>query len=141
MPGAHNQKTTIHIWEHIQPHEPRKSDPHYSIFLRTKRRLQRQRLMKCAIPGCSFPGPMELHHRKVEFSEQGGVDLVKFNEYYGLNLADDEAFKEYIEGPGNLEVLCPTHHRTRLGVHELPGPFWEILRVWKDELPPPAEVI
>lgn len=81
-----------------------------------------------------------MHHSKVEFSLQGGVDLEKFNEAYGLHLADDEAFRAYIEGPGNAEILCPTHHRTRLGVHELPEPLWLAIRVWRADMVPPAEV-
>lgn len=141
MPDTHDQSTTIHLKEHIQAHEPRETDPHYHLFMEAKRRIQKAGLMKCCIPDCTFPGPMELHHSKIEFSEQGGVDLAKFNQYYGLHLTSDEDFKNYIEGEGNLEVLCPTHHRTRLGIHELPGPFWEALRVWKDNLPPPAEVV
>lgn len=140
MTDTHDQRTTVHLLEHVEAHEPRETDPHYALFAAAKHRIQAAGLMKCAIPDCTFPGPMELHHDKVEFSEQGGVDLGKFNEYYGLHLADDEAFKAYIEGEGNLEVLCSTHHRTRLGIHELPGPFWNALRVWKDGLPPPAEV-
>jgi len=141
VPDAHDQRTTIHLREHIQAHDPRESDPHYHLFLAAKRRIKAAGLMKCAIAGCIYPGPMELHHDKVEYSEQGGVDLDKFNAYYGLHLADEEAFKQYIEGEGNLEILCSVHHRTRLGIHELPGPFWNALRIWRDDLPPPAEVI
>lgn len=141
MTEAHEQTTTIHLLEHVQAHEAREDDPHYGLFLAAKRRIKKLGLDVCAIPDCTFPGPMELHHDKVEFSEQGGVDLTKFNEAYGLHLADNEAFKAYIEGPGNLEVLCPVHHRTHLGVHVLPGPFWNALRVWKSGLPPPAEVV
>lgn len=138
---AHEQKTTIHLLEHIQEHAPRENDPHYALFNQAKARIKRLGLMKCVIPDCTFPGPMELHHDKVEFSEQNGVDLEKFNVYYGLHLANDKEFKAYIEGEGNLEVLCPVHHRTKLGVHELPGPFWNALRIWKSNIPPPAEVI
>lgn len=138
---AHTQRTTIHLLETIQEHAPRDNDPHYHLFMAAKRRIAAAGLMRCAIPDCTFPGPMELHHSRCEYSEQGGVDLVKFNAYYGLHLADEEEFKCYIEGEGNLEVLCPTHHRTHLGVHVLPGPFWDVLRVWKSGIPPPAEAV
>ena len=140
MTDAHDQTTTIHLLEHIPAHEPRETDPHYALFNQAKARMKKLGLMKCALAGCTFPGPMELHHDKIEFSLQGGVDLAEFNRAYGLHLADDEAFRSYIEGPGNLECLCSVHHRTRLGVHELPAPFWNALRVWKADLPPPAEV-
>lgn len=138
---AHDQKHTTRLVEHIPAHEPRETDPHYHLFNELKARLHKLGLMKCAIEGCIYPGPMEVHHSKIEFSLQGGVDLAKFNEAYGLHLADDEEFRAYIEGPGNCEVLCPTHHRTRLGVHELPGPFWDALRVWKKDMAVPAEVV
>ncbi|MEV8523115.1 hypothetical protein AB0451_03005 [Streptomyces sp. NPDC052000] len=36
---------------------------------------------------------------------------------------------------------CPVHHRTHLGVHSLPGPLWEPLRVWRHDTAPPAEVV
>lgn len=138
---AHDAKLTLHLLTHVQAHEPRETDPHYALFMQAKARIEKLGLMKCAIPDCTFPGPMELHHDKVEFSEQGGVDLAKFNQYYGLHLASDEDFKNYIEGEGNLDVLCSVHHRTYLGVHVLPGPFWNVLRVWKEGLKPPAEAV
>lgn len=140
MTDAHDQRTTIHLLLHVPYHEPRDGDPHYADFNRLKARLKAQGLMKCAIDGCTYPGPIEVHHSKVEFSLQNGIDLDAFNHAYGLHLADDEAFKSYIEGEGNAECLCPTHHRTRLGVHELPEPDWNALRVWKADLQPPAEV-
>lgn len=137
---AHDQTLSLSLLCHIPPHEPREHDPHYAIFLATKRRMRKQGLLRCAIIGCTYPGPIELHHSQVEFSLQGGVDVRKFDVVWGLHLSDEE-FAEYIEGPGNLEPLCPVHHRTHLGVHALPEPFWNAVRVWKVELPPPAEHI
>lgn len=139
MVAAHDQRTTVHVLEHIPAHEPREDDPHYALFHQAKARMKAAGLLKCAIHGCTYPGPIELHHDKIEFSLIGGVDLDAFNEFYGLHLGDEQ-FQEYVEGPGNLEPLCSVHHRTRLGVHELPGPFWGAIRVWRADLPPPAEV-
>jgi hypothetical protein len=113
---AHDQKTTIHLLEHVQAHPPR-------------------------IPDCTFPGPMELHHSVVEHSEQGGVDIERLDAAYGLHLANDGDFQVWLESPGNLDVLCPVHHRTYLGIHVLPEPFWSALRIWKSGLAPPAEVV
>ena len=139
VPDAHDQKTTIHLLEHIPAHEPRESDPHYHLFNQVKARMKSAGLLKCAIFGCQYPGPIELHHSKIEFSLVGGVDLAKFNELYGLHL-DDQSFQDYVESEGNLECLCSVHHRTRLGIHELPEPFWNAIRVWRGDLQPPAEV-
>ena len=140
MTDAHDQRLTLHLLCHIPAHEPRESDPHYHLFNAAKQRLKKAGLMKCAIPDCKFPGPLELHHEKIEYSLQGGVDIDKFNELYGLHLDGDEAFRQYIESEGNLEILCAVHHRTHMGIHSLPGPLWGAIRVWKSGLQPPAEV-
>lgn len=140
MTDAHEQRTTIHLLCHYPAHDPRATDSHYHLFDAVKRRLKEEGLLKCAIDGCSFPGPIELHHDKIEYAMQGGVDLDKFNRLYGLHL-DDASFKDYIESEGNLEPLCPVHHRTHMGVHALPAPLWQAVRVWKAQLPPPAEVV
>jgi hypothetical protein len=138
MTDAHDQRLTLHILCHIPAHEPRESDPHYKLFHQAKERLRKQGLLNCAIDGCTYPGPMELHHEKIEYSLSGGVDITKFNKLYGLHL-DDAEFADFIEGPGNLEVLCPCHHRTHMGVHCLPEPLWNAIRVWRADLAPAAE--
>lgn len=140
MTEAHDQTRTLHLVEHVPDHEARETDAHYHLFNEAKKRIKRQGLNVCAIAGCTYPGPMELHHRFVEHSLQGGVDIDKFNKLFGLHL-DDEGFAQWIESPGNLEVLCPIHHRTRLGVHMIPGPEWEPLRMWKSDMAPPAEFV
>jgi hypothetical protein len=138
---AHSQHDTIHLLEHVPPHPVRKSDPHYHLFEEARRRIQAVGLWKCAVPSGPHSADLELHHSRVEYALQGGVDLNEINRAYGLNLADDEAFKVWIESEGNLECLCATHHRTTLGVHKLPEPDWLALRVWRSDLPPPAEVV
>lgn len=137
---AHQQRFTIHFIESVPEHQPRESDPHYHLFMESKRRIKAAGLWHCVISGCTYPGPLELHHKLIEYSLQGGVDLAKFNALYGLHLSDDEQFKEYIESPDGLEVLCCVHHRTHMGIHALPGPLWDAIRVWRADLPPPAEV-
>jgi hypothetical protein len=135
---AHDQSLTLRLLCHIPEHEPRKGDPHYAVFNATKRRMRAAGLLRCAIAGCTYPGPIELNHSKIEFSLQGGVDLGTFDDVWGLALTAEE-FADYIEGPGNLEPLCPVHHRTHLGVHALPEPFWQAVRVWRADMAPPAE--
>lgn len=138
MTEAHDQTLTLHVLCHIPEHAPRASDPHYKAFNAARRRMKKAGLLVCAVPACRYAGPIELHHSKVEFSLQAGVDINKFNEVYGLHL-DDDSFADFINGPGNLEPLCAVHHRTHLGIHALPGPLWDAMRVWRDDLPPPAE--
>ena len=136
---AHEQRTTIHLLLHVPAHEPREDDPHYAAFNEMKARMKKLGLLVCQIPGCTLPGPIEVHHSEVEFAFQGGVDLALFNKAYGLHLSADE-FAAWVEGPGNAEPLCPVHHRGKLGIHDLPEPDWKLLRVWRPDCAPPAEV-
>lgn len=141
MTDAHDQKLTLHILAHVPAHEPRETDPHYHLFEAAKRRLKVAGLWKCVIDDDLCSGSPELHHSHIEFSQANGADLDKVNRFLGLHLADDEAFQAWIEGPGNLEVLCATHHRTHFGVHALPGPLWEPLRYRRVGSKPSAEFV
>lgn len=49
MTAAHDQRSTIHIVQHVAEHAPREGDPHYHLFERAKARIKRQGLWKCAI--------------------------------------------------------------------------------------------
>jgi hypothetical protein len=130
---AHDQKITIRLIEHVPPHGPRGA-----AFERAKRRMHELGLYVCAIEGCDTGANLEAHHSKVEHAWQGGVDIAKFDRIYGLHLTDAE-FTAYVQSPGNLEILCSVHHRTQLGIHALPEPVWNLVRVWRDDMPPPAE--
>jgi hypothetical protein len=138
MVDAHEQGLTLHMLCFYPEHSARARDPHYPFFNAAKRRLKAAGLLKCVLRSAQHSGVIELHHDKVEFALQHGVDLDKFNEFYGLHLVDEEAFLRFIEEEGNLEPLCTLHHRGILGVHSLGVPQWNALRVWKDDLEPPA---
>ncbi len=141
MTAAHDQMLTLHLRQHVEEHEPRESDPHYHLFQQAKARIKRQGLWVCAIGDELCGGQMELHHSHVEFSEATAVDPEKVAKALGLHFEDDEAFQKWIEGPGNLEVLCSNHHRTRYGIHVLPTPLWEAVRYHRTGLTAPAEFI
>jgi len=129
---AHTDTINIRYIEVYPAHPPRKGDPAYKYFNACKRRLKKAGLMKCAIDSPYHYGQMEVHHEKVEFSHIPDVDIDKFNRLYGLHLSDEE-FVEYIESEGNAEVLCVLHHRGQEGVHSLPSPEWNIMRVAKNQ--------
>jgi hypothetical protein len=128
---AHSEVVTIRFIEHWPAHEPRKGDPHYKVFNAAKARMKKLGLYKCNVDSSYHYGTLEAHHSMVEFAHVNDVDLAKFNRLYGLHL-DDEGFKNYIEGPNGLEILCELHHRGQEGVHSLPEPEWNALRVSKD---------
>lgn len=139
--AAHDQRSTIHIVQHVAEHEPREHDPHYHLFQAAKARIKRQGLWKCAIGDDLCGGSMALHHSHVEFSEINSVDPARIEQALGLHFEDDEAFQQWVEGPGNLEVLCVNHHRTYYGVHVLPSALWEAVRWHRAGQPAPAEFI
>ncbi len=141
MTAAHDQRLTLHLLAHVPEHEPRETDPHYHLFMEAKARLNRQGLWKCVIGDDLCSGQVELHHSHIEFSLINTIDPDKVAKALGLHFDDDEAFQAWVEGPGNLEPLCATHHRTHLGVHVLPGPFWEPLRFRKAGTLPVAEFV
>jgi len=130
---AHDQKLTIRLVEHIPPHGPRGA-----AFEAAKRRMKELGVYRCVIQNCDTGAPLEAHHSYVEHAWQGGVTVQKLNREFGLHLTDDE-FAAWVQSPGNLEILCSVHHRTQLGIHALPEPLWNLVRVWRDNLPPPAE--
>lgn len=130
---AHDQKLTIRLVEHIPPHGPRGR-----AFEQAKKRMKALGLDKCVIEGCDTGAQIEYHHTIIEHAWQGGVDVDKLNKAYGLHLTDEE-FAAWVQSPGNLEPLCSVHHRTQIGVHALPEPLWNLVRVWRDDMPPPAE--
>jgi hypothetical protein len=129
---------TLHVVASIPDHAPREGDPHYHLFEQAKARLKKLGLWKCVLDDHYCMGVPELHHSHLEFSQINASDYEKVNEALGLHLASDEAFQNWCESPGNLEVLCSGHHRTAFGVHSLPGPLWEPMRFRKAGLGPPA---
>lgn len=131
MTDAHEATVTIRFIERWPAHEPRREDPHYSLFRKTKARLRRQGLLRCAVESDYHWGVIELHHSKVEFAHVNDISVAKFNRAYGLDLSDAQ-FQEYVELEGNLEPLCTLHHRGQEGVHSLPEPEWNVLRTAKD---------
>ena len=139
MTAAHDQLMTLHLKQHVEAHEPREDDPHYHLFEQAKARLKRQGLWKCVINDDLCDGGPELHHSHVEFSEIGSTDPGKVSRALGLHFESDEDFQVWAESPGNLEVLCAAHHRTRYGIHVLPEPLWQAVRFKKAGAQAPAE--
>jgi hypothetical protein len=94
--------------------------------------MKKAGLLKCCVDAIDHWGNIELHHDKVEFAHVNDVDVEKFNDLYGLHLNDEE-FRRFVEEEGNLEPLCTFHHRGDHGIHSLPTPIWNVLRVAKDD--------
>jgi hypothetical protein len=139
--AAHQQALTLHMLTHIPSHHPREDDPHYHLFEQAKARLKRQGLWKCAIDDDLCEGQAELHHTHVEFSQINQVDPKLIEKHLGLHFEADEDFQEWVESPGNLEVLCVNHHRAHYGIHVIPGPLWDAVRYRKTGTKAAAEFL
>lgn len=139
--AAHEQLLTLHLRQHVEAHPPREHDPHYRLFEQAKARLKRQGLWRCVVGDELCDGQPELHHSHIEFSEINAVDPAKIERALGLHFESDEDFQAWAESPGNLEVLCVAHHRSRYGVHVLPEPLWQAVRFKKADAAAPAEFV
>ena len=126
----HYQKQSISLLRHYPEHEPRADDPNYPLFEQVRQRLQRQGLLKCSIGNADCAGGPQLHHTHVEFAYQNAVDVDSLNQLLGLHLTDAD-FAQWVESPGNLEVLCESHHVGMLGIHMVPSADWDVVRVHK----------
>jgi hypothetical protein len=141
MTAAHEQMRTLHILQRVPAHARREDDPHYHLFEQAKARLKRQGLWKCIINDGLCAGGPELHHTFIEFSEINETDPVKVQQALGLHFESDDEFQAWIEGPGNLEVLCRAHHTAAYGIHMLPEPLWNAVRFQRDGEPAVAEFV
>ena len=141
MTEAHQQHINIHILASVPEHVPRTDDPHYKFFNQAKARIKKQGLWKCIINDDLCSGEPELHHSFIEFSQINNIDPDKVAAAFGLHFENDEDFQQFIESPGNLEVLCTSHHRTHFGIHEIPAPLWNTFRFRKTGSAPAAEVL
>ena len=139
MTNAHSQKLTLNLITNVPEHEPREEDPHYKYFNAAKARIKKQGLWKCIIADDLCAGTPELHHTYIEFSQFNSTDEHKIEQAFGLHFENDEDFQQWLESPGNLEVLCAAHHRTHFGIHVIPAPLWESLRFRKVGTAPAAE--
>ncbi len=141
MTDAHDQNIELHILAHIPEHDPREDDPNYKYFEQAKEKIKKAGLWKCVINDDLCGGEPELHHTHIEFSQLNNTSEEKVEAYFGLHFQNDQEFQEWLESPGNLEVLCTNHHRTHYGVHSLPHALWETLRFRKNGTPAAAEVL
>ncbi|MHB8511494.1 MAG: hypothetical protein ACYDCC_04885 [Actinomycetota bacterium] len=133
---AHSSNVQIRFIERWPKHNDRATDPHTAIFNAAKRRLKKLGEYYCRVDSKLHWGQLEAHHTLVEFAHANDVDIEKFNELWGLHLKTDEEFLTYINSPSGLEILCELHHRGQEGVHSLPEPEWNVLRVAKDDSRP-----
>lgn len=115
----HAQAETKHYTVHYPAHPERTSDPHYKDFNAYRRKTHKT--AKCSVGEhrndyTECAGGLELHHSKVEFALQNGIDLAWLEvDYPGIS--DPNTVGAWVESAENLMWLCEFHHRGHGGVH------------------------
>lgn len=139
-------------------HSPRRSDPHYRIFVASRRHLIDVLGVGCWIGGitkaqlgttdrthlCYGAKQLEAHHDVAEFAGLTEIDWQKVAaDFPTLGIHSDEDFLRAAEAEGGLTVLCDKHHRAPYhGTHMISGPVWKLDRYarkgWDFTGEPPA---
>lgn len=125
--AAHEQRTTIHLLEHIEGHMPRASDPFYHIFHRTVTAMRAAHKDKCFIGNHQCSGLLEWHHCIIEFSmvEAACKSLALFQHRYPqFGIQTEDELRAWAESEANMMVLCKAHHTGKYGIHEVDYPLW-----------------
>ena len=153
---AHSQHVTYTVEEWFPAHLPRKSDPHYTVFNKTRKRLKalgRLVCWRCGIKDgdrllddegkpTDVKASIELHHSIVEYSLANAVDISEFGKLYPeLHVEDDETFLQFVESEGNLLPLCVKCHRGKQGIHCVQYPGWLLERFKKQGVPAIVQVV
>jgi len=116
---AHEQRVTRRYTLRYPAHDPRESDPHYRAF--EAYRKATVATAKCHIAEATgtdryCKGPLELHHRILEFAMINGVDFdLLAKDFPSIKNPDDIA--AWAESPENLRYYCEFHHRGDGGIH------------------------
>lgn len=108
-------------------HEPRKAS---AVYRRTHHHLVYMLDAPCWVCGIrhSEGAQMETHHSVFEWAAQQGLDLAKVTRDWPA-LTDREKLSEWIDGEGNMLVLCAAHHRGQhTGIHMVSYPAWILQR-------------
>jgi len=116
---AHDQAATHRYTLYYPAHPPRESDPHYAAFEAYRRATKDT--AKChhaeaTGDASDCQGPLELHHARIEFALQNGVDFELLAKDFPA-LKDPTQLNAWIESPENLRWYCTFHHRGHGGVH------------------------
>jgi hypothetical protein len=127
---AHDQNETHRYLVHFPAHPPRESDPHYRDFEAYRRKTHAA--AKCAIGEhrndfSECQGGLELHHSRIEFALQNGVDLGWLEKDYP-GISDPDSVGAWVESAANLTWLCLAHHRGHGGVHVASASDYEASR-------------
>jgi len=78
-------------------------------------------------------GAMETHHYRFEWASQFGLDLEKVQADFP-DLSDRQKLAEWVDGEGNMLVLCAAHHRGKYtGIHAITYPAWLLQRYEGDD--------
>jgi hypothetical protein len=113
------------------PHEPRRAS---STYRTTHHHLIYELDAPCWTCGIrrSQGAQLETHHAHFEWASQFGLDLAKVTADWP-EITDRESLAKWVDGEGNMLVLCATHHRAQHeGIHMISYPAWLLQRYQGD---------
>lgn len=132
MTEAHKQVAHNHYAIMYPAHPAREDDPHYKDFHHYHEASKHDpEVYQCAwarevgdTSECS-EGPLELHHKHIEFALQNGVDL-KHLEHAYPGVSNPDEVGAWVESAENLLWYCAFHHRAQEGgIHHLAAADYE----------------
>ena len=131
----HIMKQTFSYAIKVPGHKPRVDS---DVFRETKRQLIDALNTPCYI--CGSKEGREIHHFHLEMSLENAVDWDKMKQlypdfpyWYKVDSNNPDTFKYFTDDKYNMMVLCKDHHvMIGKGIHCLPYPIWQFLKVKKD---------
>lgn len=136
---AHEQtrRLTETIW--YPEHQARKASAEYKAVHHHLIRELDEPCWICGVRNSTLSDPrqnprgsaeMETHHFHVEWALANSIDPAKIiADFPALGAADDEHLRQWLDGEGNMLVLCDICHRHGLyGIHSVTYPAWQAQR-------------
>lgn len=131
----HQQKGSTHYVINIPGHNARTES---DIFVKTRHHLVAELDTPCWVCGSKID--RQVHHFILEYSLQNAVDWGKvkalhpdFPDWDKIDPNDQSTFKHFTDHEYNMMVLCGLHHTRSQGIHVLPYPIWNFLKIKKDD--------
>lgn len=137
--GAHGQgrRLTETVW--YPEHQSRKASAEYRAVHHRLIYEMDEPCWICGVRNSTLGDPqqnprgataMETHHWHVEWALANSIDPAKIvADFPALGTADDGHLRQWLDGEGNMLVLCDACHRHGLyGIHSITYPAWQAQR-------------
>jgi hypothetical protein len=131
----HQMSDTVRYTVNIPGHNARTES---SVFAATKKHLIDDLDTPCWV--CGSKENREVHHFILEYSLANAVDWNKlkalcpdFPDWDKIDPNNPDTFKYFTDHAYNMRILCTLHHRQSQGIHRIPYPIWNFIKIKKDD--------